>query len=136
MLPVRILRLLLLVLPLAACAPAPETETSPAASQSASGVPALQNGREAAQWMDRAFPLLLRDAQVTGEVVMDLTLDAQGNVADMRLVDSSHDAFTDPAESVAPRLRFAPPAQAGQRVRVKLHFTLPSQRVEVVGPAR
>jgi TonB family protein len=134
MLPMRILRLLLLVLPLAACAAVPETETSPAAPQS--GVPALQNGREAAQWMDRAFPLLLRDAQVTGEVVMDLTLDAQGNVADMRLVDSSHDAFTDPAESVAPRLRFAAPAQAGQRVRVKLHFTLPSQRVEVVGPAR
>lgn len=73
------------------------------------------------------YPAGLRSAGVEGEVVVRLVVDTIGRVqpGSAVVVRSSHDAFTAAVLEVLPRLRFAPAAIGGRRVRqlVELPFT-------------
>jgi TonB family protein len=119
----------------AGCAPgAPggaEPEPVPAADSSAAGTVRLLNQGEGQRLIVREYPPLLRDAGVTGEVVMVLTLAADGSVERSIVVSSTADLFRGSAYSVGERLRFSPPPAAGTRVRVRLHFVPNAPRIDV-----
>ncbi|HEU0299598.1 MAG TPA: TonB family protein [Longimicrobium sp.] len=133
----RILRSSLLFAALLAapgCAPAAAggAESGPvSADSSAAGTVRLLQEDRARQLILREFPPLLRDAGVTGEVVMVLTLAADGSVERSIVVSSTPDHFRSAAYAVGDRLRFSPPAAAGQRVRVRLHFVPGAPRIDV-----
>jgi TonB family protein len=128
----RTLLALLAALSLAACAAASAGAEDEAPSAVQTGAPTLLNARQAATDMERSFPELLHDAGVTGEVLLTLSLDADGNVTRVEQERSTHSGFDPAAAQVARRLRFAP-ARAGQRVRVRMNFRIPNPRVEVLG---
>jgi TonB family protein len=75
---------------------------------------------ELAREIARNYPPLLRDAGVSGEVVLrvGLTPDGVPNPSDVTVLSASHEAFVDAAKHVLLRLRLAPPAggQAGHGV--------------------
>ncbi len=118
----------------AACTPAATTGGEPGAipaDSAAAAIPRLLNEDEGRRLIVREFPPLLRDAGVTGEVVMVLTLAADGSVERSIVVSSTVDHFRSAGYSVGERLRFSPPAAAGQRVRVRLHFVPNAPRIDV-----
>lgn len=121
---IRIIRPLLVLLALAACAPAATTGAEAGATVSAdpAGGVALLNGAEARRAMDMFFDPLLRDAGITGTVIVDLALEADGSVRAARVVRSTHDDFTASAQGVARMLRFTPQAEPGAAVRVRMEF--------------
>lgn len=99
---------------------------------SGSSTPRLLNAEEAERMMRAGYPELLRDAGVTGRAVMELMLKADGTVERASLVSVTAQLFRRVAYDTAESLRFSAPSAAGARVRVRLHFDLPTQRVEVV----
>jgi TonB family protein len=92
-----------------------------AGAEAESGV-ALLNRDEALRAMDRSYDPLMRDAGVTGTVVVDLALQADGTVRAARVVRSTHERFSASAQEAARVLRFAPPSRAGAAVRVQMQF--------------
>lgn len=113
----------LLFFALSACASSAGMEASASTSAQAGSVQLL-NRAEALQLMDRYYPQLMRDARVTGEVVVRLTLNAEGGVAEQSVLRSTQELFGNAALTVAEQLRFTPPAAAGQRVDVRMQFAL------------
>lgn len=122
---------LLLCSVLSACAAGAGAGAEPSATTApqAAGVQLL-NRAEALRLMSRNYPALLRDAQVTGDVVVRVTLNAQGGVAERTLARSTHQLFGAAALTVADQLLFTPPAAAGERVNVRMQFTL-DQRADI-----
>lgn len=135
---IRTLRpLLLSALVLAACAPPAtvganaEGEVSTASADAGSGV-ALQNEAAAVRMMDLHYDPLMRDAGITGRVVVDVLLQADGGVRESRVVSSTNDRFTGPGTRVARTLRFTPPAEAGAVVRVRMEFIYRRGEIAIV----
>jgi len=124
----RLIRLALPVLLFSAAGCAASTGATASASTSStaaeSGGVELLNRAEALRLMDRYYPQLLRDARVTGDVVVRLALDAQGGVAEREVLRSTQEQFSNAALTVAEELRFTPPAAAGTRVNVRMQFVL------------
>jgi TonB family protein len=121
---IRILLLSALLVSAAGCTP-PATggvEAGAAPSAAADGGVALLNRAEAVRAMDMFYDPLLRDAGVTGRVFVDVALQADGTVRAARVVRSTHERFTDPAERVARLLRFTPQAEPGTAVRLRMEF--------------
>lgn len=115
----------LLTLSISACAAnvgaAASTAAGPAQASAGAGV-ALQNRGEALRLMERNYPELLRDARVTGEVFVQVTLDAAGAVTASTVTRSTQDSFSAAALRVAEALRFSAPPVAGTRVNVRMLF--------------
>lgn len=99
----------------------------------AAGDPQLANRTDALRAMDNTYDLLLRDAGVTGTVHADLTLNADGTVREVRVVDSTHERFSSSARQAAPRFRFTPPARPGTAVRVRMQFIHRRGEIDVLG---
>ncbi|HEX2080511.1 MAG TPA: hypothetical protein VHG08_22600 [Longimicrobium sp.] len=126
--------LVLAALAAAGCAPAAAGGAEPGtvpADSAAAPVPQLLNADEGQRLIVREYPPLLRDAGVTGEVVMLLTLAADGRVERSVVIYTTADLFRGAGYSVGDRLRFSPPAVAGQRVRVRLHFVPNAPRIDI-----
>jgi TonB family protein len=136
---IRILRPLLvsaLAVSTAACAPAATVgaEADAAVSADAAGGVSLVNEAEARRAMDMFYDPLLRDAGVTGIVVVDVALEVDGSVRAARVVRSTHVRFTDSAERTARILEFTPQAEPGVAVRVRMEFIHRSGEITVVAP--
>jgi TonB family protein len=81
--------------------------------------PQLQNVGEVQQALQRAYPPLLRDAGISGRVMVWFFIDEEGRVARTQLHESSgHEAFDDAALRVAEVLKFSPAYNRDQRVPV------------------
>lgn len=102
------------------------------AEASAPAAPRLVNARDAARAIDTWFDPLLRDAGVTGRVVADVALNADGTVARVHVVTSTHETFSLLGRRVARMLRFTPPAGEGATVRVRMELIHRGGSVEVV----
>jgi TonB family protein len=87
--------------------------------------PALVNREEVDRKLSSSYPLLLRDAGVTGTVIVAFTVDTLGvpDPASMSVQSSTHQAFTAAAIAVARVMRFSPATKDGGAVQVRL--TLP-----------
>lgn len=127
--PSRIALPLVLALVVAACAgnaggaaSAPASAGAGATEAGARGGIQLLNRRAGLNTMQTSYPPLLRDARVTGDVVVEVTLDALGRVSGAVVRSSTHPDFYAPGQQVARRLRFTAPAAAGQRVTVRIQF--------------
>lgn len=129
--PIRIALPLLLATTLAACAANAGVSAS-AESAAAQGSLTLLNSAEGVQAMERNYPLLLRDARVTGEVMLAVTVDAQGVVTGSSVISSTQDLFSEPAQRAAQGLRFSAPSVAGSRVRVRMAFAPDASHISVV----
>lgn len=119
-------RYAVLVLFLAACASAPQ-----APQAAAPGVPAAvyevedvdvqprpANPRVFAEALARTYPPRLRDAGVTGHVVVRFRVDATGVPREIRVVRSTDAQFDRPTLDAVRLLRFTPAMRAGRRVEV------------------
>lgn len=105
---------------------------TPPATVGAEGGIALLNQAEAVRAMDMFYDPLLRDAGVTGTVVVDLALEADGTVRESRVVRSTHELFTDSARRAARIMRFTPQAEPGAAVRVRMQFIYRGGEIEVL----
>ena len=87
--------------------------------------PELSNRSQAERLLRQNYPDLLRDAGVTGRTIVTMVIDAEGKVepGSVRVIESSHEAFSDPAVKVAERMRFRPAKLNRQAVPVLI--TLP-----------
>lgn len=83
-------------------------------------LPHLSNEREAQRILQRAYPPLLRDAGVTGQVTVVVIIDENGNVqpGSVRVQDATNPAFEEAARKVVERFRFSPAELNGHKVSV------------------
>lgn len=124
---------LLVTCSLAACAPAaPPAAAAAAVAVADSTSVRLRNLGEGLRLMQRGYPQLMRDAGVTGDVSVDLALNADGTVRDARVHRTSAELFSRPSLDVAERLRFSPPPAAGWPVRVRMKWELQGGDIQVV----
>ncbi len=79
------------------------------------------------------FPEALRAAGASGEVELELLVDARGQVAEVVLVQGAHPLFDAAAREAALRLQFKPAELDGipiaVRIRFRYRFTAPEARV-------
>lgn len=111
--------------------PAPGV-AQPAPAPAAAGPVRLVNEGPALRRMGTAYPRVLSDAGVRGDVVVALELDADGRVQSANIVSATNDRLRDPALMVAPELRFSAPPAAGTTVRVRLRFQPAGSRIDIV----
>jgi TonB family protein len=93
--------------------------------------PRITNIQQVARALERTYPPSLRDAAVEGMVVVRLWVSETGQVSDVLVLRSSHEAFEAPA-LVAARLARFRPAMLGERpvrttVEIPIQFTLPRE---------
>lgn len=93
--------------------------------------PRITNIQQIGRALERTYPPLLRDAGVEGLVVLRLWVSETGQVSDVQVLRSSHEAFEDPAREAARLARFRP-AMLGERpvrttVEIPMQFTLPRE---------
>jgi protein TonB len=83
-------------------------------------LPELLNRDEIAASISRSYPPSLREAGVTGSVMLRFRIGEDGLVdpARIEVMQSSHDEFSRAATSVAARLRFRPARADGKPVPV------------------
>jgi TonB family protein len=100
--------------------PPPPPEDSTFELSAVETQPELLNRDEIAAAISRNYPPLLRDAGVTGSVTLRMRLGSDGVVdaGTIKVVESSHDAFSQAAANVASRLRFRPARVKGKPVPV------------------
>lgn len=85
--------------------------------------PEMRNRAEFERSLARAYPTALRDAGVGGTVVVWVPIDAEGQVTDARVQDSSgHDRLDEAALGVLPQARFTPALNRDERVPVWVQF--------------
>lgn len=71
--------------------------------------PVMQNGAEIARLMNEIYPDRLRDAGISGEVMVWARVDEEGRVTDVRVAESSgHESLDTVALDLAPQMRFSP----------------------------
>lgn len=81
--------------------------------------PELRNVDEVRRALERAYPPLLRDAGIGGEVLVWFFIDEEGNVQNSQINQSSgHDALDQAAVDVADVYQFSPALNRDQRVPV------------------
>ena len=85
-------------------------------------LPELSNRSQAERLLRQNYPDLLRDAGVTGRTIVSMIIDAEGRVepGSVRVIESTHEAFSDPAVKVAERMRFRPAKLNRQAVSVMI----------------
>ena len=66
------------------------------------------------------YPEVLRRANVTGEVVVQVVIDTTGvaDMSTMRVISSSHPMLTEAVRAAFPRARFIPAETGGRKVRM------------------
>lgn len=81
-------------------------------------VPSMLNRSEVLRELNRRYPPLLREAGVTGQVVLRFRILADGTVDpySIEIESATHPAFADPAALVAETLRFVPARVNGRPV--------------------
>lgn len=85
----------------------------------------LRNRVQAQRLIQFHYPELHRNARVTGEVFVQLTLDRVGTPTATRVLRSSDDAFSAPALRVAQSLRFYSTGASNTQVEVRINFAEP-----------
>ncbi|HEX2080510.1 MAG TPA: TonB family protein [Longimicrobium sp.] len=109
----------------------------PAPAQPAQPAPAgpvrITNEAAVTRLMAGAVPRQIYDAGVTGDVLLDVTLNADGTVQSVTDVEATNETFRAPALRIARSIRFSPPAATGTTVRVRMSFSRRSE-VELVEP--
>lgn len=119
-----------------ACAAAAPPAAEPAAearAQAGEGV-RLLNTSDVVSLMRTAYPALLWDAGVTGIVVVEVALNADGTVQTADVRRGTHDQFSTAARRAASIMRFSPPPVAGRKVWVSMHFDQPVGSVQLMNP--
>ncbi|MBD0319872.1 MAG: M56 family metallopeptidase, partial [Gemmatimonadetes bacterium] len=112
------------VIPVPAGGMGPDTVRQPAVEIGRAEVkPAFANPAEIRDAIESAYPASLRDAGIGGTVLLDMVVERDGTVREARVVSSDHPRLTEPARTVASRIRFAPLRDVGHPVT--LHFQLP-----------
>jgi protein TonB len=66
------------------------------------------------------YPYVLKNQGVVGEVVVNFTVDENGNVQDVRAVRSSHQEFEMPTIRAVSKWRFEPGRKDGKKVRFRM----------------
>jgi protein TonB len=81
--------------------------------------PRITNSSEVSRILEREYPPLLRDAGVTGTVILRVYLDIEGVPRDFEVYESSgNNALDRAALQVVPRMRFSPAQNRDQVVAV------------------
>ena len=102
----------------------PASRTIPPPSAQADTLkPVLQNPDAVQRALVAHYPPLLRDAGVTGTVMLEVATDESGRVRETRAVRTSHQAFGEAARRALAGARFAPARSSGQPVPFR--FTIP-----------
>ncbi|HEY0018706.1 MAG TPA: hypothetical protein VGC13_20570 [Longimicrobium sp.] len=114
-------------------APPPVPQAAPAPT----GTVRLLNAERVARRMRGAYPQYLLDAGTTADVLVDVTLNAEGQVQSAAPVgqpDETQAQFLNASLSLARELRFSPPGAAGAQVRVRMRFQPSGNQVTIVNP--
>jgi TonB family protein len=81
--------------------------------------PALLNQDDVRRALERNYPAILRDAGISGRVMLWLLLDESGHVAQVDVKESSgHAAFDNAAQKVGEMMRFSPAFNRDAKVKV------------------
>ena len=90
--------------------------------------PSITNRQAVVQAMQEAYPPLLRDAGIGGTILVYFFIDADGDVEDVRINESSgHPALDDAALRVADVYRFTPARNRDELVPVWVSFPITFQ---------
>jgi outer membrane biosynthesis protein TonB len=108
--------------------PQPAAQPQPAAD----GPLRILNDEEVETTMRSLYPGHLADVGVGGDVIVDVTLGANGVVEASTDVRVSNAAFRGPALTVANQLQFFPTPAPGTTLRVRMRWRTTSTSVEVV----
>jgi TonB family protein len=114
--------------------PAPAQPVPPAPAQPAPAGPVrITNEAAVTRLMAGAVPRQIYDAGVTGDVLLDVTLNADGTAESVTDVEATNETFRAPALRIARSIRFSPPPASGTRVRVRMRFSRRTE-IEIVQP--
>ena len=97
--------------------------------------PKLQNAGEIAALLAQHYPPLLRDAGVTGRVLIHATVDEDGETTDVQATEASHAEFGAAAVATALRMRFTPAEMDGKPVAVRFSQPIAFNLPVLTGPA-
>lgn len=87
--------------------------------------PELRNGSEVRTALELAYPPLLRDAGIGGQVNVWFLIEASGEISQTRIQKSSgHEALDEAALRVAEQIQFAPARLHGEPVKVWVAFPI------------
>jgi TonB family protein len=115
-------------------APAQPAPAQPAPAQPAPAGPVrITNESSVTRLMAGSVPRQIYDAGISGDVLLDVTLNADGTVESVTDVEATNETFRAPALRVARSLRFSAPPAAGSVVRVRMRFSRRSE-VDIVEP--
>lgn len=90
--------------------------------------PVLRNEADIIRQVERVYPVLLKDAGIGGSPVINFYLDAEGNVANFYLRESSgHKSLDDAALSVAHLFKFSPAMNRDKAVPVWVYLPVTFQ---------
>jgi len=89
--------------------------------------PELLNRNDVWRLLEQGYPPMLRDAGVTGQVVVSLVVGADGAVHAPAVVSASHDAFREPALAAVAAMRFRPARKEGRAVPVRIRLPIEFQ---------
>jgi protein TonB len=84
--------------------------------------PELRNRRDVIRILERNYPPVLRDAGVSGDVILSFIVDREGRVepASIQAVNSADPQFVEAARRVAERMRFRPGRVRNEPVRTSV----------------
>jgi protein TonB len=84
--------------------------------------PELRNRRDVIRILERNYPPVLRDAGVSGDVILTFIVDREGRVepASIQAVNSADPQFVEAARRVAERMRFRPGRVRNEPVRTSV----------------
>ncbi len=88
-------------------------------------LPEMENRSEVDRLLRRQYPAVLLDAGVTGKVVLEMVVRADGSVepGSVRVVSATHERFVEASVRVAEKMRFRPARIGDEAVAVRV--TLP-----------
>lgn len=69
------------------------------------------------------YPERMRELGIEGRVVLELTIDADGNVINIKVLKSLRPELDEAAKAAARKMRFAPATVSGTAVKVKIPYT-------------
>jgi TonB family protein len=108
--------------PVAAPAPTPPPGERVYDVGSVDEPPELRNRRDVIRILERNYPPVLRDARVSGDVILSFVVDREGRVEpnSIQAVNSADPQFVDAARRVAERMRFRPGRVRDEPVRTSV----------------
>jgi outer membrane biosynthesis protein TonB len=114
--------------------PAPPGAVPTPQPAAVSGPLRILNDEEVETTMRTLYPGHLADVGVGGDVIVEVTMGANGVVEGSRDVRVSNPAFRGPALTVANQLQFYPTPAPGTTLRVRMRWRTTSTSVEIVQP--